>query len=206
MNENITNRVLIAYSSNFKQNLVFKNKVEKITTNLDKFQIISVDDNNKFIENFYKNHTIEKIKYENLGKGALRKILETISHAIIFWDGTDLIDLVYLSFLLRINTRLIPVVTTRVVNKDKGQKYDVYIGRGTPWGNPYAIGENGQTRDEVINKFKKYFISEIISNDEKRKDLLSLRGSTLGCHCKPLACHGDVIADYLNTLDEEPLF
>ena len=32
---------------------------------------------------------------------------------------------------------------------------DVYIGRGSKWGNPYVIGKDGN-RDEVIEKYRLY--------------------------------------------------
>ena len=41
---------------------------------------------------------------------------------------------------------------TKVVNI-KTKKYDVYIGRGSAWGNPYAIGIDGD-REEVIRKYQ----------------------------------------------------
>lgn len=34
----------------------------------------------------------------------------------------------------------------------------VYIGRGSPWGNPFIIGKDG-TRDEVIAKYEAYLDS-----------------------------------------------
>ena len=43
---------------------------------------------------------------------------------------------------------------TKVVNKYK-HVYDVYIGRGSKWGNPFVIGKDG-TREEVINKYEEY--------------------------------------------------
>ncbi len=67
-------------------------------------------------------------------------------------------------------------------------------------GNPYAIGFSGD-RDEVIRKFKHDFEREFLRFT--REDVLKLKGKTLGCHCKPAACHGDVIAEYLNALDDE---
>jgi hypothetical protein len=87
------------------------------------------------------------------------------------------------------------------VNRDRGSEFDVYIGRSGPWGNPFAIGQDG-TRDEVIEKYRQYFQRKI-TEDAFRIALLSLRGLTLGCHCKPAACHGDVIAEYLNTMPAE---
>ena len=78
---------------------------------------------------------------------------------------------------------------TKVVNCRK-EKYDVYIGRPSIWGNPFAIGRDG-TRDEVIEKYKEY----ILKKPELLAKIHLLRGKTLGCFCKPLACHGDVLAE-----------
>ncbi|ASF45912.1 DUF4326 domain-containing protein [Methylovulum psychrotolerans] len=38
--------------------------------------------------------------------------------------------------------------------------------------------------------------------NKNERELLQLRGKVLGCHCKPAACHGDVLANYLNSLDD----
>ncbi len=74
-----------------------------------------------------------------------------------------------------------------VVNK-KSQDFDVYIGRGSVWGNPYVIGRDG-TRSDVIEKYRVYLWG--------RKDLIDrldeLAGARLGCFCAPEACHGDVL-------------
>jgi len=64
---------------------------------------------------------------------------------------------------------------TKVVHCKK-EKYDVYIGRPSKWGNPFTIGRDG-TRSEVIRKYVKWVIrqSEIISC------LGELEEKTLGC-------------------------
>jgi hypothetical protein len=80
---------------------------------------------------------------------------------------------------------------TRVVHC-KREEYDIYIGRPSKWGNPFKIGEDGN-RHEVIRKYREY----ILSNDELLKDLHELKGKTLGCWCKPSACHGDVLVDLI---------
>jgi hypothetical protein len=86
---------------------------------------------------------------------------------------------------------------TNVVNVYK-EKYEVYIGRGSPWGNPFRIGKDG-TREEVIEKYEQYL--------KVNKCLLfalhTLKGKTLGCYCKPLPCHGDVLVKYIKKLEEE---
>jgi hypothetical protein len=89
-------------------------------------------------------------------------------------------------------------MVTRVVNKRR-QAYDVYIGRGSKWGNPYIIGRDGD-RAEVIEKYRAYLL--------RRPDLLAsleeLRGKRLGCFCAPLACHGDVLVEILGDSPPAP--
>ena len=79
---------------------------------------------------------------------------------------------------------------TRVVNC-KREPYDVYIGRPSKWGNPYKIGADG-SRQDVIRKYRIW----ILANTSLIKQIRSeLRGKTLGCWCRPNACHGDVLAE-----------
>jgi len=80
---------------------------------------------------------------------------------------------------------------TRVVHCKK-EKYDVYIGRPSKFGNPFEIGKDG-TRKEVIEKYRKY----ILSNKELMDSLHELEGKVLGCWCKPQACHGDVLVELI---------
>ena len=79
----------------------------------------------------------------------------------------------------------------KVVNKYK-EDYDVYIGRGSKWGNPYRIGEDG-TREEVIEKYRLYLWKQIKKGEITPQDLWELNGKRLGCFCAPQACHGDVL-------------
>lgn len=78
---------------------------------------------------------------------------------------------------------------TKVVHC-KRDPYDVYIGRGSKWGNPFVIGKDG-SRADVIAKYCDYIA--------KRPDLLGamheLRGKVIACWCAPQACHGDVLAE-----------
>ena len=77
-------------------------------------------------------------------------------------------------------------MTTRVLNKhrDKISRDDVYIGRGSPWGNPFRIGEHG-TRNMVCDKFERDVLPAL--------DVEALRGRNMVCFCAPLRCHGDSI-------------
>ena len=85
---------------------------------------------------------------------------------------------------------------TTVVNKKSGQPYDVYIGRGSDWGNPFKIGPD-QDRATVVARYRDYIAG--------RPDLLvrlgELRGKRLACFCAPLTCHGDVLAELADAQD-----
>lgn len=90
---------------------------------------------------------------------------------------------------------------TKVVNKYK-EECDVYIGRGSKWGNPFVIGKDG-TREEVIAKYRLHLWQQIKSGKVTGEDLLELDGKRLGCFCKPQACHGDVLIDAVKWAKEE---
>ena len=81
------------------------------------------------------------------------------------------------------------MIKTRVVNSRR-EKFDVFIGRGSMWGNPFVLGRDGD-RTEVIAKFKKW----VPTNPAIMACLGDLRGKVLGCYCKPKPCHGDVLVE-----------
>lgn len=83
-----------------------------------------------------------------------------------------------------INTKGIKVVNCRK------EKYDVYIGRGSKWGNPFRIGIDG-TRAEVLKKYRNW----IVNQSKLMTSLHELEGKVLGCYCKPKACHGDILKE-----------
>lgn len=70
----------------------------------------------------------------------------------------------------------------------------VYIGRGSPWGNPFPIGPNA-SRDQVIEKFRIYAEARLIREPEW---LIPLRGKDIVCFCSPLKCHGDILIEMAN--------
>jgi len=79
---------------------------------------------------------------------------------------------------------------TRVVNL-RDELCDVYIGRPSKWGNPFKVGRDG-TRDECIRKYRSW-----LPGSGRLIDIGDLRGKRLGCWCAPLACHGDVLLEFL---------
>jgi uncharacterized protein DUF4326 len=75
------------------------------------------------------------------------------------------------------------------VHHVRDQDFTVYIGRPSVYGNPFIIGRDG-TRKQCIRKFEKY----ARKNERIMKAIGALKkNAILGCHCKPKACHGDVI-------------
>lgn len=96
-----------------------------------------------------------------------------------------------------------------------GRKLVVFIdGKRFPpndsiWANPYKIGKDG-TRNEVIEKYKKYILEKINSGSITREQLMQLAGKNLGCWCKSsgnesLPCHGDVLVSIYNNFMSEIL-
>lgn len=78
---------------------------------------------------------------------------------------------------------------TRVVHCKK-ERYDVYIGRPSKWGNPFRVGVDG-SREDVVQKYREWVRDQSLPFHE-------LRGKVLGCWCHPLPCHGDVLVELAN--------
>ena len=71
-------------------------------------------------------------------------------------------------------------MVTKVVNI-KIDNCDLYIGRGSKWGNPYTHIKDKNT----LAKF-------VVGTRE-------LEGKVLGCFCKPdKSCHGDILLELLS--------
>lgn len=93
---------------------------------------------------------------------------------------------------------------SKVVNL-KHSPYEVYIGRAGKgksgyFGNPYRIGI-GEQRGATILKYKQYFYQRLKSDQDFKNKIQALNGKVLGCFCKPKACHGDVIVEYLDFIE-----
>jgi len=88
-------------------------------------------------------------------------------------------------------------MATTVVNVRSGAPYDVYMGRGGPFGNPYVLGPDGD-REEVIRKCRVDFYARIKIDATWKKQVDALRGKRLACHCAPLPCHVDIYVEYLD--------
>ena len=96
---------------------------------------------------------------------------------------------------------------TKVVNIKK-KKCDVYIGRGSIFGNPYTHLPIGNTKAQVqvesreaaIEEYRKYFYHRIETDQNFLDEVLRLKDKILGCYCSPKKCHGDIIVEFLEKL------
>jgi len=198
------NKLLILYPQLFNCYEKFNRKVLKITQNLGEFSFIYLDDPNGFIDKFASEHFPAALL-----DGARDWKSEGVSHAIIFDDGEEFSEEADWLTTNNLPLRNIAISITRVINIKRQPEYQgekstlsyEYIGRGSYWGNPYSMYEEGDDRDEVIRKYKYDFEFEKFPNKEKT-EVYKLAGKRLGCFCKPQSCHGDVLADYLNTWDD----
>lgn len=100
-----------------------------------------------------------------------------------------------------------------VVNKYKHTPTpnDVYIGRGSPYGNPYSHMSNTTAlyrvanRDEAVDKYREYILEEREWNQELANNLNELaykadgKDINLVCFCAPKRCHGDVLKELLES-------
>lgn len=80
------------------------------------------------------------------------------------------------------------------------EPFDIYIGRGSFWGNPFshltksnAIYKVG-TREEAIEKYMEW----LLDNPNVLKRVPMLKDKVLGCYCDPLPCHGHILSKLAN--------
>jgi hypothetical protein len=104
-----------------------------------------------------------------------------------------------------------------IVNRKTYRGEGVYIGRPSPLGNPYRIGEDG-SRDEVIAKYRVWLWQQIRQQGDTYHELFRLteiaRNSDLYliCWCKQIdrevGCHGDILKSaitWINSVDNSLL-
>jgi len=195
--------VLILYPPLFACQAKFERKLEKITRSLGAFNIMHAGDPHGFINGYFG---------EDQRVGNISKVTafddSCITHAVVFDDGEEFEEARQTLAARGIPLRWIKVFLSRVVNIKRepqhqslsgGGGYE-YIGRGSYWGNPHAM-ETGESREEVIRKYEYDFtFNKFLNIDTSR--VHELAGKRLGCFCKPALCHGDVLADYLNSYDD----
>lgn len=97
-------------------------------------------------------------------------------------------------------------MTTLVVNR-RNETYDVYIGRGSLFGNPFSHLKSQvigvivvASRAEAIARHREWLFeqskdpSSIALQTQVLRQVHTLRDKRLGCYCDPLPCHGHLLA------------
>ena len=85
-----------------------------------------------------------------------------------------------------IGSDLLALAEPKVWNKrDPNVPADaVYVGRGTPWGNPFKLFKEAD-RDLVCDLFEERVLPNL--------DVTALAGKHLICWCAPKRCHADAL-------------
>lgn len=98
-----------------------------------------------------------------------------------------------------------------------GKKWDkgaVYIGRGSPFGNPFRLPAGGKEhlRNSACDAYDKHFWEHWVNDPEFVEELESLVQQAkrdghliLGCFCAPKRCHGETIKSYIDQRLSEAL-
>lgn len=106
---------------------------------------------------------------------------------------------------------MIYIIHSRDRAKYEGKMPCVYVGRGSPLGNPYRIGAAG-TRPEVINLYRQWLEQAMQYNVDVTDALLEIeklsdKGNVaLVCWCAPKECHASVIRDIVHQGGFAPKF
>jgi hypothetical protein len=80
------------------------------------------------------------------------------------------------------------------------ERYDIYIGRPSIYGNPFRVGIDG-TRDNCCDYHKSWLEgtsrTDFFQSERRKvlKNIHKLKGQRIGCYCKPKRCHGDFLAE-----------
>lgn len=83
-----------------------------------------------------------------------------------------------------------PPAPVHVVHCKRAQA-DVYIGRGSSYGNPFPMAREGD-REAVIDEFRSWLKGQ---PELLRMIRAVLPGKSVGCFCSPRPCHGDVLSE-----------
>jgi len=81
--------------------------------------------------------------------------------------------------------------------------YDIYIGRGSKWGNPFSHIPNSSapypvdSREDAIRAYEDWIFNQPELLEAAKREL---KGKVLGCFCKPTySCHGDILLKIANS-------
>lgn len=96
---------------------------------------------------------------------------------------------------------------TVAVNRYK-EPFDIDVGRGSKWGNPYSHDPNSKakyivsSREEAIELYSFWILGQV----DLIADLGELKDKRLGCFCLPKSCHAVFLSELANRFDETKEF
>ena len=99
-----------------------------------------------------------------------------------------------------------------VINIKNYKKDDyIYVGRPSKWGNPYSskdskLAELVSDREESLSKYRKYIIENPSLVDELISEMNEKLITKLGCWCKPMDCHADILVELINERKYKSIF
>lgn len=84
----------------------------------------------------------------------------------------------------------------------KRSKFDVYIGRPSPWGNPFPVPSKNYDREKDPDRILERYEEHVRGSKFLMAKLHELEGKVLACWCAPQRCHGDIL---VRIVDEQAL-
>lgn len=118
--------------------------------------------------------------------------------------------IVFYRILKSIKSKIILVENMTTVVNIRNSSYDIYIGRGSKWGNPFTHIKDKSTKAEFIVDTRTEAISKYKEWISNQPDLLNalneLKDKRLGCFCKPKSCHGDILVQLIEEKKYYSLF
>ena len=84
------------------------------------------------------------------------------------------------------------------------EKDNQYVSITGYFANPHSIGwcvycGKKHNREEAIEAYRITFLNKLRLDVEFVKQVTTLKGKRLVCYCVPKLCHGNIIAEYLNS-------
>lgn len=95
----------------------------------------------------------------------------------------------------------------RIINKKtmKVPRGSVYVGRPSPWGNPFIVGVHGDS-GECVRLHREMVLKKVKDDPNYFRIIKSvLGGKDLVCFCAPEACHAEIYLELANEQADRPL-
>lgn len=148
-----------------------------------------------------------------ISNGVFGGMLDKIPHTLFVQQLTKVSFIIFWEKKLKMKRgKITSYFQTKKIDKSQGtrvvrlrrkagkvtQGCNVYIGRAcfrggwklkkSKWANPFSVRSCG-SHENACKKYERY----ILNKPKLLNDLDELVGKSLGCWCKPNACHGDVL-------------